>query len=185
MLRTTRISEQEATPVMSRDTTSGITVMRIALTQRVPIGSTKSTNFRSAGAGSARMARPRISPKTSATRTRMVRDMSYRLRHLTHRRLQVPRQKCRSFTNYPACGLRGPLNVNRVNHHRRHRLVLCASLYLGYLVCDVLAFHYFTKDGVIARKPRCGGDGDKKLAAVGPGTGIRHGQLACFIKFIR
>ena len=49
--RTNVMSRDEATPVMSSDTTSGTTVMRIAFTQSVPMGSTKLTRERSAGAG--------------------------------------------------------------------------------------------------------------------------------------
>jgi hypothetical protein len=64
--------------------------------------------------------------------------MSYRLRHLTHSWLQVPRQNADLPPVCPACGLCGPLNRDRVNHHWRYGLVLCASFDLGNLICHAL-----------------------------------------------
>ena len=66
------MSDADATPVMSSETTSGITVIRMALTQSVPIGAT-----RVGGAPAARAVRgrdrpvPTTRPATSATRTRV------------------------------------------------------------------------------------------------------------------
>src|SRR5579864_920540 len=79
----------------------------------------------------------------------------------------------------------GPFNGDGVNHHVLYRPVLSAFFYLGNLIGHVLAFHYFTEYRVIAREPRRGCDSDKKLAAICSGTSIRHGQLACFIEFVR
>jgi hypothetical protein len=43
--------EEEATPVMRRDTTIGTTVMRMAFIHKVPIGSITLTSFKSTGEG--------------------------------------------------------------------------------------------------------------------------------------
>src|SRR5579884_1148682 len=48
------------------------------------------------------------------------------------------------------------LNGNGVNHHFLDRPVLGPALHLGNFIDDILSFHDFTKDGVIAGKPRRG-----------------------------
>src|SRR5258708_22736489 len=57
---------------MSNDTTSGMTVMRIALTHNVPTGTMKSTARSSEAFREAAMAIPQISAAARATRTRVV-----------------------------------------------------------------------------------------------------------------
>ena len=55
-------SAAPATPVMMSDTTSGITVIRIALTQIVPIGASQSAAASSVGLPLAAMAAPPARP---------------------------------------------------------------------------------------------------------------------------
>ena len=59
----------EAIPVISSETTSGITVIRMALTQRMPIGITRSAACRSDVLPDAAIAAPAMSATTSAMRT--------------------------------------------------------------------------------------------------------------------
>jgi hypothetical protein len=63
-------------PTMRLPTTSGITVIRMALIQRVPSGSTASAARASPGEPLLAMAMPAAMPATSATRTRVVSDMA-------------------------------------------------------------------------------------------------------------
>ena len=56
-----RTSDAEATPVMSSETTSGITVIRMAFTHSVPIGATASAARMSVALCDAPMARPAAS----------------------------------------------------------------------------------------------------------------------------
>ena len=75
------MSEADATPVISSETTSGITVIRMALTQSVPIGATASAAPSSARLCDAAMAMPTTRPAPSATRTRVLSFMrSYIIR---------------------------------------------------------------------------------------------------------
>ena len=72
--RAIRDASAPAMPTTTNDTTSGMTVMRIALTKSVPIGSTNAT-MRSAILASARLrSRPKTSPAVSARRTRVLSD---------------------------------------------------------------------------------------------------------------
>src|SRR5260370_11466465 len=64
-------------------------------------------------------------------------------------------------------------------------MVLEAAGNVDNLVNHVLAFHDFAEDGVVPREPFGGGNGDKKLRAIGAGTGIGHGQLAFLVKAMR
>src|SRR6185312_15712832 len=78
-----------------------------------------------------------------------------------------------------------PFNVHRVQRHLGCRPVLGTTLYLGNLIGDVLAFHHFSKDSVIAGEPGRRRNGDKELAAVGSWAGIRHGELSGLVKLVR
>src|SRR5207248_11727786 len=62
-------SDADATPVMTRETTSGITVIRIAFTQSVPTGAMASAAWSSDGLCVAAMAIPPARPTPSPTRT--------------------------------------------------------------------------------------------------------------------
>ncbi len=62
----------EATPVMSSETTSGMTVMRIAFTHSVPIGAIASAAFASGTLPDALMTIPSRMAAMSATRTRLL-----------------------------------------------------------------------------------------------------------------
>src|SRR5688572_19955239 len=62
----------DATPVISSDTISGMTVIRIALTQSDPIGATASAARSSVAFPDAAMAAPRTRAATSAMRTRLL-----------------------------------------------------------------------------------------------------------------
>ena len=53
-----RMSDADATPVISSDTTSGMTVIRMAFTQSVPIGATASAARSSVALPEAAMAMP-------------------------------------------------------------------------------------------------------------------------------
>ena len=66
------MSPAEPSPVMISDTTSGMTVMRMAFTQREPIGARKSTAASSWGFPSALTPMPRSIANTRASRTRDV-----------------------------------------------------------------------------------------------------------------
>ena len=59
-------------PVISSETTSGITVMRMAFTHSVPTSATASTARSSAALPEAAIAAPPASPAPSATRTRVL-----------------------------------------------------------------------------------------------------------------
>ena len=61
-----------ATPVITSDTTRGITVIRMAFTQIVPIGPTQSAAARSEGLPLAAMAAPPARPAPRASRTRVL-----------------------------------------------------------------------------------------------------------------
>jgi len=65
----------DATLTMRRETTSGTTVIRMAFTQSVPIGSTNETRANSGGPPKAEIAIPPARPAARATRTRLVGDM--------------------------------------------------------------------------------------------------------------
>ena len=65
-------SVAEATPVITRDTTSGITVIRMAFTHRVPNGASASAAPASAGLPVAAMSRPSAPAAPSETRTRVL-----------------------------------------------------------------------------------------------------------------
>ena len=65
-------SVADATPVTISDTTSGITVIRIAFTQRAPIGATASAALRSGGRPLAAIDIPPAIAAPSATRTRVL-----------------------------------------------------------------------------------------------------------------
>ncbi len=69
------LADVEATPVTSSDTTSGITVMRIALTHSAPIGSTTETAANDAGCCVSDMMTPITRPATRPTRTLAVKDI--------------------------------------------------------------------------------------------------------------
>src|SRR6266568_9443478 len=69
-------------------------------------------------------------------------------------------------------------------YHGRLGLVLAAARYLGNFVRDVLAFDNFTEDRVVAGEPRCGRNGDKKLASIGSGATVGHGQLAGLVELV-
>jgi hypothetical protein len=71
---TDRTSGALAIPTMRADTTSGITVMRIALIHSVPSGRMISTADRSAGDGDIEMAIPAASPAARPIRTFVVSD---------------------------------------------------------------------------------------------------------------
>ena len=63
-----------AMPTMTSDTTSGITVMRMAFTKSVPNGSTTATARSTVVAVVRLRSRPKTSPAVSARRTRVLRD---------------------------------------------------------------------------------------------------------------
>jgi hypothetical protein len=65
----------EATPPMSIATTSGTTVMRMALTHSSPIGTIHETAASNPGLPDAETRIPAISPATSDTSTRLVREI--------------------------------------------------------------------------------------------------------------
>ena len=65
------MSDTEATPVISSETTSGITVIRIAFTQSVPIGATASATAIRVGFCEIEIAMPPARPAASAARTRV------------------------------------------------------------------------------------------------------------------
>ena len=65
-------SAADATPVMSSETTSGITVIRMAFTQNVPIGAMASAAWSSGALPDAAMATPPMTAAPSATRTRVL-----------------------------------------------------------------------------------------------------------------
>ena len=63
------------------------------------------------------------------------------------------------------------------NHEQRAILALHASEYgitLPDCIDNILSLDDVTKDGMFAVQPGCFGVGNKKLASVGPRTGIRH-----------
>src|SRR3954471_17101865 len=70
----------DATPVMSSDTISGMIVIRMALTQIVPIGATTSAALSSATFPDAAIAAPTTRARTSAMRTRAL-SFTSRLHH--------------------------------------------------------------------------------------------------------
>ena len=49
---------------------------------------------------------------------------------------------------------------------------------LGNFVGDFLAFDDFAENRMLVVQPRCGGNREEKLAAVGAGSGVGHGELA-------
>ena len=65
------MSATEATPVITSDTTNGITVIRIAFTHNVPIGVTASAAWSRVASWDAEMAMPPSSPAPNPTRTRV------------------------------------------------------------------------------------------------------------------
>ncbi len=65
-------------PPSSNETTSGITVIRIALTQRAPTGSTHATTVSLQDASTEARPSPAASPSTSPVRTAAVRDLRMR-----------------------------------------------------------------------------------------------------------
>jgi len=67
-----------------------------------------------------------------------------------------------------------------VDGDRRLRAVIAVLGDHGNFVGDVLAFDHFAEDGVLVVEPAGGGNGDKKLAAIGVGSGIGHGKFAGF-----
>ncbi len=71
-----RRSAAEATPVTSSETTSGITVIRMALTHSVPTGATASAARSQNGSPLQAMAAPAASPAASAMRTQMLLRMA-------------------------------------------------------------------------------------------------------------
>jgi hypothetical protein len=70
-----RPSRADVIPVITSDTTSGITVMRIAFTQSAPIGSTSCGTGRSTGTSSAEITIPSTSARARARPMRAVSDM--------------------------------------------------------------------------------------------------------------
>src|SRR5262249_10442793 len=84
-----------------------------------------------------------------------------------------------------SASLSGAFNGDRIDRHFLHRTVLRTALHFGNLVGDVLAFHHFAEDGVIAGEPwRCR-HGDEELAPVRSWPGIGHGQFACLVELVR
>ena len=71
-----RTSEADATPVMSRETTSGMTVMRIAFTHIVPMGVRRSAAWTSDALPDAPMMAPTATAEPSAMRTRVLSFMA-------------------------------------------------------------------------------------------------------------
>ena len=71
ILPTVPTLEAEATPVITSETMSGITVMRMALIQSPPIGATASAALSSVGLCEAAIARPAPRPTPRPTRTRV------------------------------------------------------------------------------------------------------------------
>jgi hypothetical protein len=69
-----RRADVEATPVTSSDTTSGTTVMRIALTHNAPIGSITATAPSETGCWITDRMTPMTRPATRPTRTLEVKD---------------------------------------------------------------------------------------------------------------
>src|SRR5208337_4825781 len=65
------------------------------------------------------------------------------------------------------------------------RLVLPIAGDLRNFDGEVLALKHFTEDGVVAGEMWCWRDGDEELAAVGIGSGIRHGQFAGLVELVR
>ena len=70
-------SDADATPVITRETTSRITVIRIAFTQSVPTGATASAAWSSDGLCVAAMAIPPARPTPSPKRTWVLSFMSF------------------------------------------------------------------------------------------------------------
>src|SRR5258708_29756847 len=68
---TARTSAAEAMPVMRSETTSGTTVMRMALTHRVPIGAMASAAASNDGVSVAEMRKPPAIARRRASRTRL------------------------------------------------------------------------------------------------------------------
>ena len=79
-------------------------------------------------------------------------------------------------TFFEALGLGGEEVVSGIEDFDRFDGVA-----LGDGVDDVLAFGHRAEDGVLSVKPRGGDVGDKELAAVGPGSGVGHGEDAGFV----
>src|SRR5437762_13967469 len=57
------------------------------------------------------------------------------------------------------------LNRDGFQHYIFHGPVLAVALDIGNFHCDVLSFHYFAKDSVVAGKVGSRSDCDKKLRA--------------------
>jgi hypothetical protein len=73
-----------------------------------------------------------------------------------------------------------PLDFDGVQFDFFARAVLGIAGDLGDFFDNVVAFNDFAEDGVFIVEPGRGGDGDEKLAAVGMGTGVGHGEEALF-----
>src|SRR5258708_5189806 len=54
----------------------------------------------------------------------------------------------------------------------------------GDFFYDVVAFHDFAKDGVLAGEPAGVGGSDEELAAVSVGAGVSHGELAGLLEAV-
>src|SRR5262249_29259647 len=67
-----RASSAVPTPTINRETTRGMTVIRIAFTHIVPIGSTKPAPVTRLGGFATRNAAPATKPRSRARRTRVV-----------------------------------------------------------------------------------------------------------------
>ena len=70
-------ADVDARPVTRSETTSGMTVIRIAFTHSVPIGSIQATPTNKASAWFQEMNTPTARPTTRATRIRLVSDINY------------------------------------------------------------------------------------------------------------
>ena len=76
------------------------------------------------------------------------------------------------------------LDEQRLDHHRLVRLVLSIARDLGDFFYDILAFHDFTEDGVLAGEPIGGSNGDEELRSIRIRACIGHGQLAGNIELV-
>ena len=76
------------------------------------------------------------------------------------------------------------LDGDGFQHYRLVRLVLSIAGDLRDFDGDVLAFNYFTEDGVVAGEVGSWRNGDEDLAAIGVWPRIRHGQFAGLVEFV-
>src|SRR5208337_2383048 len=74
--------------------------------------------------------------------------------------------------------LRYAFDAQLLDDHGRARAVHGIARHIGNFVRDILAFDDLAEDGVAIVEVRRGRNSDEKLAAIGAGAGIGHGELA-------